>query len=276
MDEQQICRKPISILLVIFFVVVILILILIIFPLLPRRDGLAPSTACLSNMKQLGGAFMQYCNDWNDRFPFDGQAGSHPTYAGWVCAESSQMCWRDTYGPNNKRPKNFNFDEKIANPSKGSIYPYTKNLGLYKCPQYNKWVKNKRIGQGEVDWNAGLAMCTYAYNHHFTPLVKGNRIPLTLNKITFLADTYLLYDESPEYIDDADFIPGYDLPSDLHSSGTNVVLADGHAKRFNKDKLTPGGTNFCYGKPQRIKLTTPGATTISPKGTKPLPATDCK
>ncbi len=124
--------------------------------------------------------------------------------------------------------------------------------------------------------DSGLAWCTYAYNHHFTPLVKGNRIPLNLNKITFPADTILLYDESLEYIDDADFLPGYDVPSEQHNGRTNVVLADGHVVSIRAEELTPGGTNFCYGKPQRIKLTTPGATTISPKGTKPLPATDCK
>jgi prepilin-type N-terminal cleavage/methylation domain-containing protein/prepilin-type processing-associated H-X9-DG protein len=77
-------------------IAIIAILAAILFPVFARVREKARQTACLSNMKQLGLAYTQYLEDFDEEYPPTSFGEPH----GWA----------------------------------GVIYPYVKSTGLYKCP----------------------------------------------------------------------------------------------------------------------------------------------
>jgi len=100
-------------------IAIIAILAAILFPVFAQAKLAAKATANLSNLKQLGLANLQYCNDYDDAFPlavqegtvYDQQAIFPP--AGGVTLTTSPVGiipWQET------------------------IYPYTKNRDIYVSP----------------------------------------------------------------------------------------------------------------------------------------------
>jgi len=76
-------------------IAIIAILAAILFPVFAKAREKARQTSCLSNNKQLGLAFIQYVQDYDERYP------GTPAYGdGWA----------------------------------GLIYPYVKSTGVYNCP----------------------------------------------------------------------------------------------------------------------------------------------
>src|SRR5437764_10535785 len=82
----------------------IAILAAILFPVFAQAREKARATSCLSNIKQLGLALMQYVQDYDEMLPH--HAGD---YADFMSA---------TAGPNWAR----------------SVQPYSRNTGIFACP----------------------------------------------------------------------------------------------------------------------------------------------
>ena len=78
-------------------IAIIAILAAILFPVFAKAREKARQTTCLSNNKQLGLGFLQYYQDWDEKFP---ASGVNLLGQGWA----------------------------------GLIYPYVKSTGVYKCP----------------------------------------------------------------------------------------------------------------------------------------------
>jgi hypothetical protein len=215
-------------------------------------------------MKQLGAAFMAYTTDWNERYPREGQGTSGTS--GWVCSiAAANPCWPGDAS------NAATLALRIANPQTGTLYAYTKNLGIYKCPSFAKIVANIN-GLGR--FNGGLVWSTYTYNNSFTPSVNGVRIPISGAKITYSANTFVLYDEGPEFLNDADYLAwGADYPGGQHNDGSAVLCADGHAQRYRFEEISHGtgspidprwipagkaagtvGSKWCFYKPDRNSL----------------------
>src|SRR5438309_2140125 len=89
-------------------IAIIAILAAILFPVFAQARDKARATACLSNCKQLGTAFMMYNQDYDEQFPFvtcgDVYTGGCAT---WI---------------------------RGALPWPLTIQPYIKNYGVYACP----------------------------------------------------------------------------------------------------------------------------------------------
>jgi len=90
-------------------IAIIAILAAILFPVFAKVREKARQTSCLSNEKQLGLAFAQYYEDYDEKWP-SGVVGAPTNFAAGV---SSGFGWA------------------------GTIYPYVKSTGLYKCPDDN-------------------------------------------------------------------------------------------------------------------------------------------
>jgi type II secretory pathway pseudopilin PulG len=92
-------------------IAIIGILAAILFPVFSQAKGAAQKTACLSNGRQIGIAFLMYANDWDDHLPF----GSFPTRA---------SSWTD------------------------QCQPYMRSRQLFRCPtdRSTNWVQPAQGG----------------------------------------------------------------------------------------------------------------------------------
>ena len=85
-------------------IAIIAILAAILFPVFAQAREKARQTTCTSNLKQLGLAFTQYIQDYDERLPANDDGGCGTGSAG------------DGFGWS------------------GKIYPYVKSSGVYTCP----------------------------------------------------------------------------------------------------------------------------------------------
>jgi len=86
-------------------IAIIAILAAILFPVFAKVREKARQTSCLSNLKQLGLGYIQYYQDYDEKFP----AGT----AGPATWPGAGIGWA------------------------GQIYPYVKSTGVYTCPDDN-------------------------------------------------------------------------------------------------------------------------------------------
>jgi len=89
-------------------IAIIAILAAILFPVFARARESARRTSCISNVRQMGMAVMQYVQDYDESFP--PRYPDPPAGAAYPCKPCRTIDWRP-YG-----------------------MPYIKNDGLYRCP----------------------------------------------------------------------------------------------------------------------------------------------
>src|SRR5215216_3202842 len=99
-------------------IAIIAILAAILFPSFGRARENSKRTVCQNNMHQLGLAFMQYTQDFDERLPgiVHGSGGA-TREGGWV--------YFDAFGGGG----NASFDVK-----KGNLFTYVKSDQVYACP----------------------------------------------------------------------------------------------------------------------------------------------
>ena len=120
--------KPKAFTLIELLVVIAIIAILaaILFPVFATAREKARQSSCSSNLKQLGLAFIQYTNDYDEVVP----CGNTTNVLGW-CGAADGVGWGV------------------------QIYPYVKSVGVFACPDDN-------VSQAAV--NPGTNTNSYAMN----------------------------------------------------------------------------------------------------------------
>ncbi|MBC7808122.1 MAG: DUF1559 domain-containing protein [Akkermansiaceae bacterium] len=241
-------RRAFTLIELLVVIAIIAILAAILFPVFAQAREKARTTSCLSNMKQIGLAAMQYVQDYDEAFPMagwnDGVAHTAPmpdgrrTYAGW-----------------NVWPLRF--------------YPYTKSTQVYVCPSdtnpenpswapqddgvinpyRNEWGKPFNMSYGmntDLSWfdpaqgPISDADIKYPSNTYFVADIMrdhtvgfgswwdGIYLPSTFNRV-LLSRT-----DCGGMINSGgltSLAPGSDpKPCARHQQGNNFVFADGHAK----------------------------------------------
>lgn len=208
-------------------IAIIAILAAILFPVFAAAREKSRSTQCLSNNRQLGTAFIMYTQDASERFPASGQnlfattTEPFPT-ADWVRVGSS-CCGSYSSNP----------QAAIATPAQGSLFPYTKNVGIYRCP-------SDRIGH----------KLSYSMNE-FLDVAKQSLM-------NYPASTFLILEEDSATLNDGNYRPWamFDIVTarhhgrdargantagpvvDMTGGGGNILLADGHAKFFRRETVS--------------------------------------
>lgn len=114
-------------------IAIIAILAAILFPVFARARENARRSSCLSNLKQIGLAFIQYSQDYDERMPavFNNEGAGNFTYPNGDISTNEARPWYMT------------------------IYPYTKNYQIYTCPSAST-AYNGRYGS---------AFFAYSYNY---------------------------------------------------------------------------------------------------------------
>jgi len=210
-------------------IAIISILASILFPVFARARENARRTSCLSNVKQIGLAMMQYVQDYDETYPlayYSVPAGT-PMPDGQIWAGSAAapyIFWAQL------------------------LYPYHKSVQLFWCPSSN--TSTNSVGGVAVPVNG-----QYGANSSIISMAPPS---IKMASINSVASTYMFMDAGTYHINSTlaqtpsgstSYLPGMgdagsncslvatataaqiaDCKSGRHFDGVNVGFADGHAK----------------------------------------------
>jgi len=209
-------------------IAIIAILAAILFPVFAQAREKARSISCLSNLKQLGTAAAMYRQDYDEKI-FQLIPGGWGGQAGGVGEPSMWM---------------------------GCIYPYVKNLDLFRCPDTVQpppmdITFDHRKDRPSLGMNSFLG---YYFNYWYY-FMGGENLPETPDSARPVSDPLVQYPSAtalfcdafdrtvngttprPYWID-AGYGKGVRFGlSDRHNEGTNVAFWDGHAKWYKTNSL---------------------------------------
>jgi prepilin-type N-terminal cleavage/methylation domain-containing protein/prepilin-type processing-associated H-X9-DG protein len=251
MDGRK--RRGFTLIELLVVIAIIAILAAILFPVFAQARDRARSAGCLSNLKQMGLAWMMYAQDYDERFPQAQPLG--------VWGDCATMKDRGSFGG------------WIGN----LLVPYTKNTGIFTCPTQPK-LSAVNGGNGctpgndealaKQKWGIPYIWCSYGYNY---VALNGRG----MGDIQRPADQLAIYDAISTWTDCNYTAPGScgiwaqrDIPAFLtkmgiplhpgmqnpasnwvgsyvtrvapHADMVNYMYADGHAKASRWDRLTWG------------------------------------
>ncbi len=199
-------------------IAIISILAAMIFPSFARARESARRTSCLSNMKQLGLAFIQYTQDYDERYP---KAGNYqnwkPGNGHWVAGQSDGLAsaLAGLASP-------YNATNNKANIEAGAIYPYVKSVQVYRCPS------------GRIAEESGLS-----YSMNCTLAASGEFAVQNSSEVALLVDEGHPSDAYFWVTTDAN---GSDHMTNVHNGNGNLLFVDGHVKSYPFARF-PAGDN---------------------------------
>jgi prepilin-type N-terminal cleavage/methylation domain-containing protein/prepilin-type processing-associated H-X9-DG protein len=204
-------------------IAIIAILASLLLPSLGSAKGKAQQTLCLNNLHQLQTAWTLYIDDHDNIVPENKMSGIGRT--GCVSATNSWVVG------------NTVATADVSNIRQGSIFPYSSNPDLYRCPSDRSQVENSNARR-----TRSYSMDAYL-NGGLDARINGSYLPDLVIRYTDLAQSassvFVFLDENEETIDDgvyllyrepADF--WQNAPADRHAHGANLSFADGHCERW--------------------------------------------
>lgn len=227
-------------------IAIIAILAAILFPVFAQAREKARATSCLSNLKQLGTATNLYVDDYDE---------TYMPPAMWY-SESWTSDYSD-YPGYNYLTSGYNHTAHHYWTWMDSIYPYVKNINVYKCPSGKK----DRLGYG-MNENIHNSLLTDAFaTSYVQPAADANNVSAyysctsvssipNSSELVLYCDTYVVGDDGYSYWLVWPWFVSYDtdkrgsggVKMARHNEGCNVTFADGHAK-FYKAALGEDSTN---------------------------------
>jgi prepilin-type processing-associated H-X9-DG protein/prepilin-type N-terminal cleavage/methylation domain-containing protein len=210
------------------------ILASLVLPALAKAKSRGSAIACLSNIRQLGLAWIMYSGDFEDRLPYN--LGGDPNRHSF--AAKTNINWVNNILSWEPDPENTN----TAFITEASLGSYTsRNHRIYKCPS------DRALSAEQKD--AGFQERTRSYSMnamigHAGSLIQygvnlnnpNYRQFFTLTSIPQPSRIFVFLEEHPDSINDGYFlnIPNYmdwiDLPASYHNGACNFAFADGHVE----------------------------------------------
>ena len=273
LSNRRVVRNGFTLIELLVVIAIIAILAAILFPVFAQARAKARQTACLSNMKQMGAAMMQYVQDYDETYfpyrvnganPYNKAAGSTDGVGDMA---ATLIFWNQT------------------------LDPYVKSEGVFRCPSNpNAWVNSdpNYVENETQDTFAGYGgNNSYGLNNYVFPTAAPGGAALNqgrpLSEIVAPSDLYVAIDAryygllpaAPtaaklmprvgvttttnrerywkhignsfmnRYINGAASEPtnaeAFKLGTSRHSGFVNVIFADGHAKAINYKKVANVG-----------------------------------
>ena len=220
-------------------IAIIAILASMLLPALSRSKAKAQGIYCLANQKQLILAWRMYADDNQDQLPPNPNGSNNR--GGWVEG------WED-FTPNNKDNTNLLF---LTNAKLG---PYTKNVGIYKCPAdiYLCQMGSQKVSRvRSVSMNAFVEGGAYGRDANNSYDFPGWYCYNKMSDIRIPSPSklWVFVDEHPDSINDGWLITTVtsrdswnDLPASYHNGACGFGFADGHAeikKWLEKSTVVP-------------------------------------
>ena len=231
-------RRGFTLIELLVVIAIIAILAAILFPVFAKAREKARQASCLSNLKQLTLGMMQYCQDYDERFPLTNWTEGNNGIA------SSNRWWI-------------------------GIYPYVKNTQVYACPSSSltQGLTGNFVAWLTPPFNTSPLPVNYGYNELIANQAAGLKMgqlgapseTLILADCTGLwiggywsaADRYLLRRVAHAKGGDPCGCPPASPTNDawtLHNGGSNLAFGDGHVKWFRSSncRTTTGGGAIRY------------------------------
>ena len=212
-------------------IAIISILAAILFPVFARARESARRASCLSNLKQIGLAIIQYTQDYDERYPaaLDGPMGGPyktQTKAGWPGAKfringsSHLVSWMDMIFPYVKSTQIFVCPSQPDSHTltggylDASSYGYSGAISGYDNDHYGKGWNSRNLGNSLADIQrpSEVGMVFYALSQY------NNQ-----NSAYRFAQASVISGNNPNY--------------SPHFQGTNFCFADGHVKWIKTSKI---------------------------------------
>jgi prepilin-type N-terminal cleavage/methylation domain-containing protein/prepilin-type processing-associated H-X9-DG protein len=205
-------------------IAIIAILAAILFPVFARARENARRSSCQSNLKQIGLGFMQYTQDYDERFPMS----TYPT--------ATDGAWPTL------------------------LQPYLKSRQIFKCPSDSRDVGCSFVVNNYFSQQAQAAVDSPSTTLLVTEgdLGQGGNRSMTnsgLNTTNGLNEDYTLYNQTGRIND-----PTKNLPR--HMGTATALWADGHVK--STKPLDVSAANLSADRVARAEAAFPFATAINP------------
>lgn len=220
-------------------VAIIAILAAMLLPALSKAKTKAQGIKCLSNLRQLQIAWTLYSGDCNDALAYNGGFGSVASTLTDPLLSSGQNSWVHGLMGGLGFGGGATLTELVA---AGSLYPYAKSLGIYKCPADQKTALVGSAFSGSQEPTT-RSMSMNAFMNPINLGSTGGGISRVYRKQSDLispspVDCWVFIDESPGTINDGFFVcdpfgnstKWIDLPAAYHNGAGGISFADGHAE----------------------------------------------
>lgn len=154
---RRIKRRGFTLVELLIVIGIITLLVAILLPAVNRVRELSRRTVCLSNIRQLTLAWVEYANDNKGRFC--GPNPYVPTWTNGVSRVDFPWAWvGGTYANSNSA------SARIALPTLGKLWLYTKNLGIYTCPDDPQEIVPNGADIGRGFFTGGGSGISYGLN----------------------------------------------------------------------------------------------------------------
>jgi prepilin-type N-terminal cleavage/methylation domain-containing protein len=204
-------------------IAIIAILAALLLPALSKGKQQAQGIRCLSNMKQLTLAWMTYADEYGDHL------ATNVAWAGFESPEPVDWAsgWEDWSDPGDSDNTNaLNLESPL-----GQLWPYSKSLGIYKCPaDPSPLIRSvsMNLRMNGSDWvDAPIAEFT-----------NPNKLSAIVHPGP--ADAFVFIDERCDSINDGFFVVEMEftddmaalgnMPANYHNGASAVSFADEHAE----------------------------------------------
>jgi prepilin-type N-terminal cleavage/methylation domain-containing protein len=232
-------------------IAIIAILAAMLLPALAKAKQKAQGTGCLSNLKQLQYAWYLYSGDFNDFLPPTG--GIDATA---MDASNPAMLNNGNWVHGNMDLVTNPGDVGATDPALikyGTLFPYAKNVNIYKCPadhksgpasaggqapttrsmSMNAWMNPLKPPQWTKDESWDVAK-NYSGINYLTVFRKQSDVATHRGGPVKL---FVTVDENPNTINDGFFVTDpnqintwVDVPASYHNYACGFGFADGHAE----------------------------------------------
>lgn len=223
-NQRGSIRQGFTLIELLVVIAIIAILAAILFPVFGRARENARRTSCASNLKQIGLGVMQYVQDYDERYPINGDS---PKPTGWVGNEFSFWMVR--------------------------AYPYIKSSQVFTCPssrsQGSYTVTNGEIritlpGGGTFNYGANEQVLTTTGISQ-AEIGATSLLPMVTDCSGFVtggSDLYRIINASHKgawNTRSTTNAPIIEQGADRHLGGSNIAFADGHVKFYPQGAMGP-------------------------------------
>jgi prepilin-type N-terminal cleavage/methylation domain-containing protein/prepilin-type processing-associated H-X9-DG protein len=197
-------------------IAIIAILAAMLLPALAKAKAKSKAINCISNLKQLDLCWTMYSGDFSDKLlPNSNTGGTDSWIQGNVKTSSSDAT-------------------NITYLQGALLYPYNKNVGVYKCPSQGNSIffpteipvrsYSLNFQMGGID--LGTPPNAWPVNKKFSTITH----PASTQANTFVCESDYTVDDGVFAVSDKGLNFWQNAPSNRHGTGGTFAFADGHAE----------------------------------------------